>query len=134
MKDDTLAHLHDLLHAGNDINTFVADRTFDDYESDNLLRSAVERKFEIMGEALTRIRKDDEQVLAKIRDHRDIISFRNILIHGYDAIDNRIVRGVIKEEPRQPTRGRYPPAPLTDQRVEQGSGGYRQRHNTVKPL
>ena len=55
-------------------------------------------KFEIMGEALTRIRKDDEQVLTKIRDHRDIISFRNILIHGYDTIDNRIVWGVIQED------------------------------------
>ena len=98
MKDDTLAHLHDLLQAGNDIKTFLADRSFDDYKSDDLLRSAVERKFEIMGEALTRIRKDDEQVLTKIRDHRDIISFRNILIHGYDTIDNRIVWGVIQED------------------------------------
>ena len=98
MKDDTLAHLHDLLQAGNDIKRFVADKTFDDYKSDTLLRSGVERKFEVMGEALTRIRRDDEEVLISIRHNRDIISFRNILIHGYDTIDDRIVWGVIKED------------------------------------
>jgi uncharacterized protein with HEPN domain len=98
MKDDSLAPLHDLLQASREIKTFVSGRTFDDYKSDSMLRSAVERKFEIMGEALTRIRKVDEQVLTQIRDHRDIISFRNILIHGYDTIDDRIVWGVIQED------------------------------------
>ena len=98
MKDDALAHLHDLLQAGRDVKTFVAGRTFDDYKADSLLRSAVERKFEIMGEALARIRRDDSAILASIRNHREIISFRNILIHGYDAIDDRIVWGVIEED------------------------------------
>ena len=36
--------------------------------------------------------------MAQIRDHRDIISFRNILVHGYDAIDDRIVWGVVEED------------------------------------
>jgi uncharacterized protein with HEPN domain len=98
MKDDTHAHLHDVLQAGRDVKAFVAGRTFDEYKSDALLRSAVERKFEIMGEALTRIRKDDPDVLSSIRDHRNIISFRNILVHGYDAIDDRIVWDVILED------------------------------------
>ena len=98
MKDDTLAHLHDLIHAGREVKTFVANRTFDDYKADSLLRSAVERKFEIMGEALVRVRRDDPDILARIRDSREIISFRNILIHGYDAIDDRIVWGVIEED------------------------------------
>jgi len=75
----------------------VAGRDLADYAADELLRSAVERKFEIMGEALNRIRQDDPDVLAGIRDHRAIISFRNILIHGYDTIDDRIVWGVIQE-------------------------------------
>jgi len=55
----------------------------------------VERKFEIMGEALNRIKRDEPELLQHIRDHRDIISFRNILVHGYDAIDNRVVWGVV---------------------------------------
>jgi len=37
-------------------------------------------------------------LLSRIRDYRDIISFRNILVHGYDAIDDRIVWGVIEED------------------------------------
>ena len=53
---------------------------------------------EIMGEALTRIRRTEPQLLASIRRHRDIISFPNILIHGYDTVDDRVVWGVIQED------------------------------------
>ena len=78
------------------MKAFVAGRDFDEYVADDLLRSGVERKFEIMGEALNRIKRDDPELLERIRDYRDIISFRNILVHGYDAIDDRIVWGVIE--------------------------------------
>ena len=98
MKDEILAHLHDILQAGRAIKEFISNKTFDDYISDNLLRSAVERKFEVMGEAINRIKRDDPELLAQIRYNRDIISFRNILVHGYDAIDDRVVWGVIKED------------------------------------
>ena len=98
MKDDLLAHLHDVAQAGRAIKEFVNGRSFDEYAQDEILRSAVERKFEIMGEALNRIRRDESAVLDQIRDHRDIISFRNILVHGYDSIDDRIVWGVIEED------------------------------------
>lgn len=98
MKDEVLAHLHDIVQAGSALKSFVAERTFDHYTSDEELRSAVERKFEILGEALNRIRRDEPDVLQHIREHRDIISFRNILVHGYDAIDDQIVWGVIEED------------------------------------
>lgn len=98
MNDDVLAHLHDIVQAGRALKSFVVGRSFDQYSVDEQLRSAVERKFEIMGEALNRIQRDDPEVLSRIREHRDIISFRNILVHGYDSIDNQIVWGVIKED------------------------------------
>jgi len=98
MKDEVLAHLHDILQAGRVIKEFISGKTFEEYISDNLLRSAVERKFEVMGEAMNRIKRDDPELLPKIRYNRDIISFRNILVHGYDAIDDRIVWGVIEED------------------------------------
>lgn len=98
MKDEVLAHLHDVLQAGRAIKEFISGKTFDRYGSDELLRSAVERKFEVMGEAINRIKRDEPDLLLKIRNNRDIVSFRNILIHGYDAIDNRIVWGVIEED------------------------------------
>lgn len=97
MKVEVLAHLHDIVQAGKAVKRFVDGRSFNDYTSDEQLRSAVERKFEIMGEALNRIQRDEPAVLEHIRDHRDIISFRNILIHGYDTIDDLIVWGVIEE-------------------------------------
>ena len=77
---------------------FVRSKTFDNYEQDELLRSGIERKFEIIGEALNRIRRDDPTLLDKIREHRNIVSFRNILAHGYDSLDNRIVWGIIEED------------------------------------
>jgi len=98
MKSDILMHLHDIRHAGQAVRDFIAGRSFQDYCSDELLRSGVERKFEIMGEALNRIARDDPAVLNKIRDYRDIISFRNILVHGYDTIDDRIVWDTIKTD------------------------------------
>ena len=47
---------------------------------------------------MNRIRRDEPELLDSIRDYRDIISFRNILVHGYDVIDDRIVWGVVQEE------------------------------------
>jgi len=98
MRDEVLAHLHDAVRAGRAIKEFIASSTFDEYASNELLRSAVERKFEIMGEALNRIRRDAPEILSQIRDQRDVVSFRNILVHGYDTIDDRIVWGVIEED------------------------------------
>ena len=48
MRDEVLAHLHDIIQAGRAIKKFIAGRSFQDYSTDELLRSAVERKFEII--------------------------------------------------------------------------------------
>lgn len=80
--------LRDVLKAGNAILRFTKDVTFNIYEQDELLRSAVERQFEIAGEALVRLRDVDDEWMEKITDARRIIGFRNVLVHGYDAIAN----------------------------------------------
>lgn len=98
MKDEVLAHLYDILTAANAVKAFVAGHGFDDYSSNEQLRSAVERKFQIMGEALNRLHRDEPALLNHIREHREIISFRNILVHGYDAIDDQIVWSVIETD------------------------------------
>ena len=59
MKDDILKHLHDIREAALAISRFVSGKTFDDYMNDELLLSGVERKFEIIGEALNKVRRDD---------------------------------------------------------------------------
>jgi uncharacterized protein with HEPN domain len=98
MEDDILKYLYDMREAALAISRFVRGKTFDDYEQDELLRSGVERKFEIIGEALNRICRVEPTALDKIREYRNIVSFRNILAHGYDSIDNRIVWGIVKDD------------------------------------
>jgi uncharacterized protein with HEPN domain len=78
------------------LEQFTAGKNFADYQADALLRSAVERQFEIIGEAMTRLAKIDPEIAGRITDHRRIIAFRNILIHGYAEIDDRIVWGVLE--------------------------------------
>ncbi len=83
--------LFDIQEAALAIKRFISDKNLADYQASDLLRSAVERKFEIVGEALNRIRQTDEEALEEITEYRKIIGFRNILAHGYDAISDEIV-------------------------------------------
>jgi uncharacterized protein with HEPN domain len=61
-----------------------------------LLRSAVERQFEIIGEALARLRQVDPVLAATIPELPRIVAFRNVLIHGYATVDNELVWGVVE--------------------------------------
>jgi len=68
-----------------------------DYLADRMLRSAVERQFEIVGEALRQLEKTAPSLARQIPDLAHAITFRNILIHGYTTIDDRTVWRTIKE-------------------------------------
>lgn len=83
--------LFDAQEAGQAIKRFVHGRSLADYQSNDMLSSAVERKFEIIGEALNRIRHIDEDVIEQIHEYRKIVGFRNILAHGYDAVSDEVV-------------------------------------------
>jgi len=61
------------------------------FAEDELVYSAVERKFEIIGEAVGQLSKVDPALAQRIPDMRDIIAFRNVLIHGYAGIEHRRV-------------------------------------------
>ena len=80
------------------IQTFAAGRTEEDYDRDRLLRSAIDREFEVVGEALNRLRRDDAAVAARIPDLAEIVGFRNVLIHGYDIVDRSAVWKAIMVE------------------------------------
>ncbi|MBT3193143.1 MAG: DUF86 domain-containing protein [Verrucomicrobia bacterium] len=90
--------LQDILDQAHEIRDFTAGIVFETYQADHKTQAAVERKFEIIGEALNRIRAANEELLEDIRDSRSIISFRNILAHGYDSIEERIVWGIIESD------------------------------------
>ena len=98
MPHDAEKLLFDMRSAAERIGRFVAGKTLDDYVKDELLRSAVERQFEIIGEAMTRLIKQHQAVAEKISDYRKISGFRNVLIHGYDAIDDVTSWGIITQK------------------------------------
>ncbi|MBF0117273.1 MAG: DUF86 domain-containing protein [Desulfobacterales bacterium] len=96
MRDEIKKHLFDISEAISDIEDFVADKEYVDYEESSLLQAAIERKFEIIGEALIRIRNIDSEFIENITDYRRIIGFRNVIAHGYDIIENNMVWSAIK--------------------------------------
>lgn len=91
MPRDPRAYLWDARRAVALIIEFVDDRSWVDYEADAMLRSAVERQFEIVGEALGQLARVAPELAARVPDLPRIVAFRNLLIHGYAAIDDRLV-------------------------------------------
>ena len=90
--------LFDALEACKHVQEFTFGKTFDQYKADELLKSAVERKLEIIGEALNRIKQRDHEQLVKIREWRDIIGFRNKLAHCYDHINPTLVWSIVVDD------------------------------------
>jgi uncharacterized protein with HEPN domain len=98
MPPDGRKYLWDAATAADLLFEFSSGKTFADYEADPLLRSAVERQFEIIGEALNQLSKTDPGLAATIPDLRRIVAFRNILIHGYAIVDDALVWQVLTEK------------------------------------
>ena len=98
MRLETLRLLEDMRQAAELIRQFTADRNLQGYTGDAMLRSAVERQFEIIGEALSRLAKSDPETGSRIGDYQQIIAFRNVLIHGYDVVDDRVVWDAVQEK------------------------------------
>jgi uncharacterized protein with HEPN domain len=96
LQREARTYLYDIQQAAALVAQFTAGRTFDNYLDDIMLRSAVERQFEIIGEAMTQLFKLDAGLAIRISGYRDIIAFRNILIHGYAGINHRLVWGVVE--------------------------------------
>jgi uncharacterized protein with HEPN domain len=88
-------YLWDMQQAASLIVQFTTGRDLEAYQADIMLRSAVERQFEIIGEALAQLSRLDPSLAARITDHHGIIGFRNILIHGYAIIkDERVWQAI----------------------------------------
>jgi len=96
MNDRTRKLLFDVLDSARSIRDWCAGRSFADYETDRQFRRAVEREFEIIGEALNRLDHDDPETAERIPELGRIVGFRNRIIHGYDAVDNATVWGIIE--------------------------------------
>ena len=96
MLPESRKYLWDVINAAALIREFVGDSTFDVYLGDVLLRSAVERQFQIIGEALGQLTRHDPETANNIPELPRIVAFRNILVHGYADVDDELVWGVLE--------------------------------------
>jgi uncharacterized protein with HEPN domain len=90
--------LEDIRDAAAFIVEVTAGRQLADYSADRLLRQAVERNFEIIGEAIKRLAQHDPATASRIDAYAQIIAFRNVLIHGYDLVDHALVWNAIERQ------------------------------------
>ena len=88
---DVRTFLEDVDHAASDLARFIADREYESFADDELLVAAVERRFEIIGEALRQAEKLDPSLPEHISDYRRIIDFRNIIAHAYMTVSTQAV-------------------------------------------
>ena len=87
-------YLFDIKVSVESIENYLGDkRDFIAYLADKMLRRAIERELEIIGEALNRIEKLNPAI--NITSKKQIINMRNRVIHGYDKIDDEIIWGVL---------------------------------------
>lgn len=94
MKHEIKMHLYDIKTSIDSIFEFVGEeRNFYDYQKNKLVRRAVEREIEIIGEATRRILKIDPEF--NLTNARQIVDTRNWVIHSYDKVDDVIIWGII---------------------------------------
>ncbi len=95
MEDRIKKYLQDVLTAIEEVESFFDNKPklFDDFYSDLLLRRAIERNIEIIGEAMNRILRIDESIA--ITNARKIVDARNYIIHGYDSLSPDILWSMV---------------------------------------
>lgn len=94
--EEVLTYLQDVLDAINDMQSCFVDfpNRYDVFAKDIMRRCVVERKVEIMGEAINRIRKIDSSVA--IPNARAIIDTRNRIIHAYDNVQPEFLWSLVR--------------------------------------
>jgi len=98
MQPDIRRFLYDIRLACEALIEFTRKSSLDDYETDLLLRSGIERQLEIIGEALNQASKIDPSLADKIIGFRQIINLRNVIIHGYASIENETIWGILQND------------------------------------
>ncbi len=97
MQHSIEMYLLDISNAIDSIFEYLGEeRDFKNYESNKLLRRAIERELEIIGEATNRIIRLDPNI--DISNSRRIVDLRNWVIHAYDNVDNVIIWGIINKD------------------------------------
>ncbi|MDE8347644.1 MAG: DUF86 domain-containing protein [Acidocella sp.] len=98
MERDPRSFLWDARESADAILRFTANKSEEAYLADDMLRAAVERHFEIIGEALNRLAKTAPEIASRIPDLARAVAFRNLLIHGYATVDDPTVWRTTQED------------------------------------
>lgn len=98
MQPRSAKWLSDILEACAFIEAFAGTTTRERFADDRLVRNAVERNFEIIGEALLRLERSDPELLIRVSDYRAVIGLRNRLVHGYDDVDAYRLWHIIQQD------------------------------------
>jgi uncharacterized protein with HEPN domain len=98
MPPDAGKFLHDVVEACGLAAAFVKDVSLLEYREDVLRRSAVERQLQIACEAVYALRKISPETVDQLSESARMISFRHILVHAYDRIDDEIVWAVEQDK------------------------------------
>lgn len=95
MEQEIKTWLYDILNAILEIQGFFEDtpKIFEAYQTDIRTKRAVERNIEIIGEALNRILKHNPEIA--ISNARKIVDTRNRIVHGYDAVSDEVMWGIV---------------------------------------
>jgi len=90
--------LFDIQQACQLIAEFTMGQGFEAYQMNAMMRSAVERQFITIGEALNQLLKRNPELEAEITKSRKIVDFRNVLTHGYTSISNQVVWDIVQTD------------------------------------
>ncbi|MBP6550013.1 MAG: DUF86 domain-containing protein [Flavobacterium sp.] len=95
MDNNIKTWLYDILSSINEIESYFVDtpKTFEIYQNDLKTKRAVERNIEIIGEAMSRILKEDNRI--QISNSKKIVDVRNRIIHGYDSVSDDVIWGIV---------------------------------------
>ena len=91
-------YLWDAQHAADLVLGFAEGRIYEDYQTNDMLRSAVERQPEIVGEALAQFARRNPNAALLIPELHAVVGLRNVLAHGYETVDNRRIWSVVQED------------------------------------
>lgn len=96
MRRDPRKYMHDMLDSCEFLREFTRGKSIGDYIGDRGFRSAVERELQISGEALYQLDRESPDLAQRVTEHRRIIAFRHVLVHGYDRLNPETVWAVIE--------------------------------------
>ncbi|MEJ2704138.1 MAG: DUF86 domain-containing protein [Sedimentisphaerales bacterium] len=89
-------YLYDIINCSEFVLQLTEGKTVDDYKNDRVFRSALERELQIIGEAMLQLDHTSPETVEGISEHRSIIGFRHVLVHGYASLDPDTVWNVVE--------------------------------------